>query len=103
MPCLKKNIIMQNKRYIIIVLTSAVLLLIPLISMQFTSEINWTLSDFIVAGILLFSTSLMCEFSIRKLTKPKHRIVACIIILIILLLIWAELAVGIFESPLSGN
>jgi hypothetical protein len=94
---------MQYKRGVIIVLISAILLLIPLVAMLFTSEVNWTLSDFIVAGILLIGTGLICEFTIRKLTKPKYRIVACIIILIIFILIWGELAVGIFGTPFSGN
>ena len=94
---------MQYKRGVIIVLISAILLLIPLVVMLFTNEINWTLSDFIVAGILLIGTGLICEFAIRKLTKPKYRITACIIILIIFMLIWGELAVGIFGTPFSGN
>jgi hypothetical protein len=94
---------MQNKRLIIIVLTSAILLLIPLIAMQFTDEVNWTLFDFLVAGALLLSTGLMCELVIRKITKIKYRISVCVALLVVLLLIWAELAVGIFGTPFSGQ
>ena len=95
--------IMQNKRLIIILLTSAILLLIPLIAMQFTDEVNWTLFDFIVAAVLLFGTGLMCELVIRKVNKTKFRIAICVALLAMLLLIWAELAVGIFGTPLSGQ
>ncbi len=88
--------IKQNRRLIIIVLISAVLLLIPLIVMQFTTEINWNLFDFIIAGVILLGTGLMCELVIRKVTKIKYRIIICTALLVVLFLIWAELAVGIF-------
>jgi len=95
--------IMQNKRLFIIMLTSAILLLIPLIAMQFTDEVNWSLLDFFVAGILLFGSGLMCELTIRKIKKINYRIALCVAILVFFLLIWAELAVGIFGTPLSGQ
>jgi Kef-type K+ transport system membrane component KefB len=95
--------IMKNKRLFGIVLTVALLLLIPLIAMQFTNEVNWTLSDFIVAGVLLLSTGLMCELVMRKVTKTKNRIALCVFILVALLLIWIELAVGIFGTPFAGS
>jgi len=94
---------MQNKRLIIIVLTSAILLLIPIIAMQFTDEVNWNLMDFVVAGVLLLGTGLMCELAIRKIDNIKYRIAACAAFLLGFLLIWAELAVGIFGTPLSGQ
>jgi hypothetical protein len=77
------------------VLTTATLLLIPLIAMQFTDEVNWTLFDFVAAGVLLLGTGTMCELAIRKISNPKYRIAACTVLLAFLLLIWAELAVGI--------
>ena len=79
------------------------LLLIPFIAMQFTNEVNWSVFDFIVAGILLFGTSLAIEFVLRKVKNTKHRILICGIILLLLFLLWAELAVGIFGSPIAGN
>ena len=87
---------MTNKRLFIVILISAILLLIPLIAMQFTDEVNWTLSDFIVAGVLLLCTGIACDFVIRKINNKKFRVAACITILIVFLLVWAELAVGIF-------
>ncbi|MNQ56032.1 hypothetical protein D3C85_701420 [compost metagenome] len=94
---------MQNKRLIIIMITVALLLFIPLIAMQFTDEVNWTLFDFIVAGVLLLGTGMMCELIMRRITKISLRITVCVTLLAIFLLIWAELAVGIFGTPLSGN
>ncbi len=93
----------QNKRLIGIVLTVALLLSVPLIAMQFTNEVDWDSFDFLIAGILLLGTGLLCELVLRKVTDTKRRIVICGVILLALFLIWAELAVGIFGSPFAGT
>lgn len=95
--------IIQNKSLNIILLTTVSILLIPLLAMQFTEQVLWTPSDFVVAGLLLIITGLMVDLVIRKVTKRKYRIVLCTALLIGLLLIWAELAVGVFGSPLAGD
>lgn len=95
--------IVQNKRFVYILTTVSILLLIPFIAMQFTNEVNWTLSDFIVAGALLLGAGLMCEFVLRKAKKNVYRIAICLAILAVFLLVWAELAVGIFGTPFGGS
>ncbi len=97
------SMITQNKRLIGILITVTLILLVPFIAMQFTNEVKWGLFDFAAAGILLFGTGLLCELVLRKVKKTSYRIGICIVLLIALFLIWAELAVGIFGSPLSGN
>jgi Kef-type K+ transport system membrane component KefB len=92
-----------NKRLTGILLAVAVILLIPLIAMQFTPEVNWTLSDFVVMGALLLSTGLMCELVMRKVRSVKYRIAICIALLTVLVLIWIELAVGVFGTPFAGS
>ena len=94
---------MKNKRLINVLLTTAILLLIPLIAMQFTDAVNWTLSDFIVAATLLLGTGLMCELVLRNINKLKYRIAICGAFLFALIMIWVELAVGILGTPFSGN
>jgi hypothetical protein len=94
---------MKNKRPIGILGGVGLLLLIPLIAMQFTDEVKWTLFDFIVAGVLLLGTGLLGEFAFRKVKKTGHRIAVGIAILVVFLLIWAELAVGIFGTPFAGS
>lgn len=93
--------IMENKRGIGIILTVVFLLLIPLVAMQFTNEVNWTLSDFVVAAVLLLGTGLVCEFVMRKIKKTNHRIILCGVIMVALLLIWIELAVGLFGTEFA--
>ena len=93
----------SNTRVTIILAVITCILCIPLIAMQFTSEVNWTLSDFIVAGVLLLGTGLAIELAIRYIKPGIGRSILLIIILMALFLIWAELAVGIFGSPLAGS
>jgi hypothetical protein len=71
--------------------------------MQFNQEVNWTLSDFVVAGVLLLGTGLICELAIRKTKNVNVRIVICVGLIAALILMWAELAVGVFGSPLAGS
>ena len=94
---------MKNKRLKFILILVVFLLLIPLIAMQFTDEVKWTLFDFIVAGVLLISTGLIFDLVIRKVKNLNYQIVISIALFIILLLIWAELAVGLFGTPFSGS
>lgn len=94
---------MKNKRLIIILTTAGVLLLVPLIAMQFTNEVDWKLGDFLVMGVLLLGTGLLCEIVIRRTKSIKQRIIFCGVILFALLIVWAELAVGLFGTPLAGS
>lgn len=95
--------IMKNKKLKLILLIVGSLLLIPLIAMQFTDEVNWTPLDFVIAGVLLLVTGLIFDLVIRKVKNIKYRIAILIILLVGLFLIWAELAVGIFGTPFSGS
>ena len=86
----------QNKRLIGILVFIAMLLFVPLIAMQYSNGVNWTFTDFAVAGLLLFGTGISCELVLRKVKKTRTRVAICGAILIALLIIWVELAVGIF-------
>ena len=94
---------MKYKRLNIILITIALLLLIPLIAMQFTDEVNWSVFDFVIAGTLLFVTGVLCELALRKIKSFKYRLAILTCILLVLLAIWAELAVGIFGTPFAGS
>ena len=93
----------NNNRLTIILSAAGLLLLLPLVAMQFTNEVNWNLFDFIVAGILLFGTGGLIEFAMRTIKQGGTRIWVILGILVVLFLIWAELAVGIFGTPFAGS
>ncbi|QQS32134.1 MAG: hypothetical protein IPM50_10675 [Acidobacteriota bacterium] len=93
----------NSKRLIFLIAAAAVLLAIPAIAMIFTAEVNWTALDFVVGGVLLFGTGILCELALRLLQKTSHRMIACAVILLALFIIWAELAVGIVGTPFAGS
>ena len=95
--------ITKNHRFALLTAVAAVLLSIPFIAMQFTEEVNWDGFDFIVGGGLLFGTAFMIELTLRRFKSLQQRLIICGIILLILFLVWAELAVGVFGTPFAGS
>lgn len=53
---------------------TGLLLLIPLIAMQFTNEVAWSLSDFTLMGTLIFGTGFTYQFITRKSVEIAYRI-----------------------------
>jgi len=86
------------KSIALIALTVGLLLMIPLIAMQFSNDVVWTLSDFVFAGTLLFGTGLSYRLMTRKSGLPIYRIAIGLALFTGLLLIWVNLAVGIIGS-----
>jgi len=79
------------------------LLLIPLIGMTISDEINWSAFDFIIMGSLLIALSIGISLVSTRVKNLKNRFLYIGILVLIFMLIWAELAVGIFGTPLAGS
>ncbi len=94
---------MENKRLFIIQSVVGILLIIPLIAMQFTKEVDWDIFDFVIMGVLLSGTGFLCEIVLRKVKGTQNRIIICGAVLFVFFLIWAELAVGVFGTPFAGS
>ena len=92
-----------NKRLYILLTGALILLLAPLVAMQFTKNVDWTLLDFIVAGALLFGAVIGIDYSARKIQDAKNKKTIIVLIVLALILIWVEAAVGIFGSPIAGS
>lgn len=73
------------------------LLILPVIAMQFTTEVNWGPEDFAAAAVLLGGAGIALEMAARLLVDPAKRALAGLAILALLLVVWAELAVGVFD------
>ena len=86
----------QLKKNIVVVLFVLFSLLIPFTMMLLTDRIRWSLLDFTIAGILLVITISTIHFIFRKIKNTKYFIVTSIAFLILMLLIWIEIAVGVF-------
>lgn len=79
------------------------ILLIPLVAMQFTNEVKWDIKDFTIMGVLLLATGVAIEIVTRIVKSTQLKLAFTLIIILVLFLIWAELAVGIFGSPFAGS
>ncbi|MBI4136745.1 hypothetical protein HY469_01665 [Candidatus Roizmanbacteria bacterium] len=88
---------MQNNVFLWIAVVTGLILSIPIIAMQLSSEWDWGLPDFIIIGTLIFGMGSIFVLVARKIDK-KYRLVTGIAFLLALLYMWAELAVGIFTN-----
>lgn len=80
---------------------AAFILLLPLVAMQFSDEVRWTASDFIVMGALIGSVGLSLEFLMRQSDSLSYRLGAALGHFAFFLTIWVNLAVGMIGS--EGN
>ena len=79
------------------------LLLIPLIGMTITDEINWSPFDFFTMGSLLILLGIGINLVSSRVKNLKYRVLYIVVVVIIFMLIWAELAVGLFGTPIEGS
>jgi hypothetical protein len=92
-----------NKRLFAILATASFLLFVPYALMKITGEMKWSGFDFMLLAVMLFGAGLAIEIALRLITKFEYRVAACIGILILLAIVWAELAVGLIGTPLAGS
>lgn len=79
----------------------AVLLALPLVAMQFTTEVQWTLSDFIVMGGLMGLVGIAFEVAVRVARSHAYVVAAGIAVASGFVMTWINLAVGIIGD--EGN
>ncbi len=77
---------------------TASILLIPFIAMRFTSEVNWTFSDFLIMGILIFGTGMAYTLISRISDTLSYKLAVGTGIGTGFFLIWSNLAVGLIAS-----
>ena len=76
----------------------AALLLLPLVAMRFTDEVQWDLADFAFAGALVVGVGVSWELAVRKSAKPAWRAGVAIALMNAFVLAWSNAAVGIIGS-----
>ena len=77
-------------------------LLLPLIGV-ILFDLDWKIFDFIIMGLLILFFSIAINLILNHLNSPKLRLILVLMLVILFLLIWAELAVGIFGTPFAGT
>ncbi len=81
----------------------ALVLLIPLVAMQFSDEWNWDLFDFVFAGTVLSGAALTHELVAKKGGTAAYRVAVGIAVATALVLVWVNGAVGIIGDDESFN
>ncbi|WP_044511938.1 hypothetical protein [Hymenobacter sp. DG25B] len=87
-----------NKSILRLTLVVAFLLLIPFVAMQFTREMAWSISDFVLAGVLLLGTGLLYLLVASRGRNSAYKWAVGIAVAATLLLVWGNLAVGFIGS-----
>ena len=59
--------------------------------------------DFIIMGIFLIFSAYWIQKVIKKIRSKSKKVVFISLIILIFLLLWIEMAVGIFNSPIAGS
>jgi len=80
------------------------LLLLPLVAMQFTAEVNWTLSDFIFAGVIFGIVGGTFELAVQASGNRAYRGAVALALAGGFFTVWINLAVGIVgneDNPIN--
>lgn len=77
---------------------AAMLLLLPLLAMQFTEEVRWDAADFALFGAMLLIAGGAFELVVRATRRKRYRIAWGLSIAVVFVLLWLDAAVGIVGS-----
>lgn len=77
---------------------ATLLLLLPLVAMQFTREVKWTPSDFATMGVMLGLAGGVFELVVRVARNNTYVVAAGVAVAAALLMTWINLAVGIIGN-----
>jgi hypothetical protein len=80
---------------------TGLILLLPLVAMQFTEEVQWTAFDFVVASVLLFGAGMTYVLVSGMGSSAAYRVATGVAVASGLFLVWVNLAVGLIGS--EGN
>ena len=80
-----------------------ILLLIPLIASLISDQEDWHVNDYILMGFMVFTTGLIGINVLKVIKNKKIRWITIALLCLMFLLVWAELAVGVFDTPFAGS
>ena len=93
----------MKKQFVFLIVGVIALLCVPFIAGYFTAEVNWNLFDYLIMGLLLTSAGALSIVVYNRFKDHKYKYLYIAIIGMALLLLYIELAVGVFGSPVAGN
>lgn len=87
-----------------VAVATVLILMVPLVAMQFTDEVAWGAADFIIVGTLLFGTGFSYVLVTRSAPNIAYKTAVGLALGAALFMIWANLAVGLIGAgPNPGN
>ena len=89
--------------YRTLAVTALLLLVVAIAERLQPSEVNWSGFDYLIAGLLVFAAGFSLETVMHRWRQHKMRWWIIALIVGIFALLWLELAVGIFGSPIAGS
>jgi hypothetical protein len=77
---------------------AALVLLLPFVAMQFTDEVVWDRTDFIIFGAMMVAAGGSFELAARMTGNSAYRAAVGVAVAAAFLLVWMNLAVGIIGN-----
>lgn len=96
-----KKINFDQKSLVRIIGVPAIILLILFIIGQLSKQMEWDETDYVVAGGILITAMTLLELIYK--TAGRYKAAAIFVIVFGVLLLWAELAVGLFGTQFAGD
>jgi len=78
--------------------SAAIILMVPLLAMQFTDEVVWGLGDFAIFGALLAGVGVTFELATRKASTTTYRSAVGVALGAAFVLVWVSSAVGVIGA-----
>ena len=78
------------------ILAPLTLLLIPAVAMVYTDAFDWSPLDFMVMGAMLIAVGWAINWSVQYIPNKAVRRIVLALIIGLFLLLWMELAIGLF-------
>jgi hypothetical protein len=95
---------MKTKDFLIVALVPLLILMIPLVAMQFTDEVKWTLFDFVAMWVVLTIPTFLFRLLVtRKFANLPYRLGAGLAVVTGFFMTWVNLAVQIIGHDNAAN
>ena len=87
-----------------VALVTVVILMVPLVAMQFSDHVNWSVLDFLLMGSLIFGTGVLFVLVMRLSSNIVYKVAMGLAIGATFFMVWVNLAVGLIGAgPNAGN
>lgn len=100
---MKSLIAIKNQKVGLLLISLVLFIFLIPVVLSLLGVINWSLLDFLIAGLLLFCLTLIFFIALKFFKKPKRKWFFLLLVFAVFLLIWIELAVGLFSTRWAGN